>query len=201
MQSRANVDLVAFNQLNSGDASRLREERDRLRLGGLRRRHTLLHRLDRSTWPALFNALQPRGRLPDACVYENAEDFEKLRPFLSKQEDAVLEALEKQRPPQKSASVVDVCSKIMWRVDPRLPTRLEQLDKVKRLTLTYHPSEEEEKMIIQSWKSSWDSKALGPISVKTQLKAALLSRQSSVSLETFLKSLLAMGLPKICVEK
>ena len=55
---------------------------------------------------------------------------------------------------------------------------------------TYHPSDEEEKMIIQNWKSSWDSKILGPISVKTQLKAVLFSQQYSQDLENFLQNLL-----------
>ena len=52
IQSHANVDLVTFNQLNSNNVARLRQERDRLQFAGLRKRHTLLHQLDRSTWPA-----------------------------------------------------------------------------------------------------------------------------------------------------
>ena len=45
IQSHANIDLVTFNQLSSNDVTRLRQERDRLQLGGLRKRHTLLHQL------------------------------------------------------------------------------------------------------------------------------------------------------------
>ena len=71
--------------------------------------------------------------------------------------------------------------------DPGYSTYLDQFGKVKRRTLTCHPSEEEEKMIIQNWKSSWDTKILGPTSVKTQLKAASSSQQSSVNLEIFLR--------------
>ena len=45
-------------------------------------------------------------------------------------------------------------------------------------------------MIIQNWKSSWDSKILGPISVKTQLKAVLFSQQHPSKLDFFLQNLL-----------
>ena len=54
IQSHANVDLVTFSVLNSTNVSRLRQERDRLQFAGLRKRHSLLHQLDRSTWPVLF---------------------------------------------------------------------------------------------------------------------------------------------------
>ena len=43
---------------------------------------------------------------------------------------------------------------------------------------------------MQSWKSSWDSKALSPTSEKSQLKTALFSQQHSTSLEAYLKNLL-----------
>ena len=68
-------------------------------------------------------------------------------------EDLVLEVLIKQHPPQKSASVVDLCSKVVWCIDPRYSTYLDQFGKVKQLMQTYHPSEKE-KMIMQNWKSS-----------------------------------------------
>ena len=70
------------------------------------------------------------------------------------------------------------------------------LGKVKQWMQTYHPSDEEEKMIIQNWKSSWDSKILGPISVKTQLKAVLFSQQHSSNLEIFLQNLLKTDIEK-----
>ena len=73
--------------------------------------------------------LQPRGRLPDDGVYEDAADFETLRRLLYRYEDALLEALETQHPPQKSTSVVDTRARIAWRVDPRLATYLEQRGK------------------------------------------------------------------------
>ena len=126
----------------------------------------MLHQLDRSIWPALFMTLQLHGHLGDQCSYENASDFEQFRQLLIKKEDKVLEVLERQYPAQKSASVVDLCSKITWCIDPRHATFLDQFGKVKQLMQTYHPNEEEEKMIIQNWKSSWDSKVLGPTSVK-----------------------------------
>ena len=65
IQSHANVDLATFSQLNSNNVARLRQERDRLRFAGLRKRHSLLHQLDRSTWPVLFMVLQLRGKLPE----------------------------------------------------------------------------------------------------------------------------------------
>ena len=190
IQSRASVDLVTFSALNLSSVTRLRQERDRLQFAGLRKRRSLLHQLVRSTWPALFMALRLRGKLPDDAVYESAADFETLRRLLYKHEDVALEALETQCPPQRSTSVVDMRSRVAWRVDPRLAAYLEQRGKAKRLTQTYHPSDEEEKTIIQSWKSSWSSKALGLISAKTQLKAALSSQQRSSKLEAFLQSLL-----------
>ena len=125
IQSHANVDLVTFSLLNSNNVARLRQERDRLQFAGLRKRHTLLHQLDRSTWPVLFAVLRLQGHLSESCVYENAEDFEQFRTLLIKKEDTVLEVLQKQYPPQKSASVVDICSKIIWCIDPRYPTYLE----------------------------------------------------------------------------
>ena len=122
IQSHANVDLVTFSSLNSTNVSRLRQERDRLQFAGLRKRQSLLHQLDRSTWPALFMILQLRGKLPEDGVYENATDFEALRRLLFKEEDVVLEVLEKQYLPQKSTSVVDMCSKVVWCIDPRFST-------------------------------------------------------------------------------
>ena len=85
-QSHANVDLVTFSHLSSANVSRLRQERDRLQFGGLRRRRSLLHQLDRSTWPVLFNILQLHGRMPDAWVYENAEDLQNFKSLLSREE-------------------------------------------------------------------------------------------------------------------
>ena len=58
IQSHASVDLVTFSVLSSNNVARLRQERDRLQFAGLRKRHTLLRQLDRSTWPVLFAALR-----------------------------------------------------------------------------------------------------------------------------------------------
>ena len=84
IQSHANVDLVTFSLLNSNNVTRLRQERDRLQFAGLRKRHTLLHQLDRSTWPVLFAVLKLQGHLSETCVYENAEDFQQFRTLLIK---------------------------------------------------------------------------------------------------------------------
>ena len=65
IQSHANVDLVTFSLLNSNNVARLRQERDRLQFAGLRKRHTLLHQLDRSTWPVLFAVLRLQGHLSE----------------------------------------------------------------------------------------------------------------------------------------
>ena len=54
----------------------------------------------------------------------------------------------------------------------------------------YHTTAEEEAMIIQHWKPSWDSEVLGPKAVKSQLKSVLFLQQHLVSLETFLQNLL-----------
>ena len=45
-------------------------------------------------------------------------------------------------------------------------------------------------MMMESWKKSWDDKALGPLRVKTQLKATLFTPQNMTSLEIFVKNLL-----------
>ena len=100
IQSHANVDLATLSLLSSNNVARLRQERDRLQLAGLRKRHTLLHQLDRSTWPLLFAALRLQGHLSETRVYENAEDFEQLRTLLIKKEDAALEVLKKWHPPR-----------------------------------------------------------------------------------------------------
>ena len=42
-QSHANIDLVTFNQLNSNNVAKLRQERDRLQFGGLRIMLNLVH--------------------------------------------------------------------------------------------------------------------------------------------------------------
>ena len=57
IQSHANVDLVAFSQLNSDSVAKLRQKRDRLQLGGLTSRRALLRQLDRSVWPAVAVAV------------------------------------------------------------------------------------------------------------------------------------------------
>ena len=54
IQSQANIDLVTFDSLNSHSVQKLIQERDRLELGGLRRRHTLLRQIDRTQWSVLF---------------------------------------------------------------------------------------------------------------------------------------------------
>ncbi len=63
IQSHANVDLVTFDVLNPHNVQKLIQERDRLEFGNLRRRHTLLHQLDRTQWPVLFTILQLHGSL------------------------------------------------------------------------------------------------------------------------------------------
>ena len=60
---------------------------------------------------------------------------------------------------------------------------MSQYGKVKQLIDTYSPTAEEEKMIVESWKKTWDEKILGPQQVKTQLKATLFIPQNMVSLE------------------
>ena len=57
IQSHANIDLITFDSLNSNTVQKLIQERDRLEFGNLRKRHTLLHQIDRTQWPVLFQIL------------------------------------------------------------------------------------------------------------------------------------------------
>ena len=64
IQSHANIDLITFDSLNSGTGQKLIQERDRLEFGNLRKRHTLLHQIDRTQWPVLFQILKLHEKLP-----------------------------------------------------------------------------------------------------------------------------------------
>ena len=159
IQSHANVDLITFDSFTSANVAKLRQERDRLELAGLRKRRTLLRQLDRSTWPILFVTLQLRGLLASRCVFESQRRFRKLKLSLyTREEKEALRVLETQFPTQKSANVVDLCSKTAWRVDPRRPTYLSQRGKAETLTQRRQPTPEEEQRVIQNWKTSRDFK-------------------------------------------
>ena len=47
--------------------------------------------------------------------------------LLSTREEQVLEALKKTYPTTKASSVVDLCSKIIFNIDPRFPTFLKPI--------------------------------------------------------------------------
>ena len=190
IQSHANVDLITFDVLNPQNVQKLIQERDRLEFGNLRRRHTLLHQLDRTQWPVLFTILQLHGSLPFKYNYETKGHFQQFKLLLYTREDEVLQILKKQYPSQKSASVVDLCAKVIWCIDPRFSTYLSQYGKVKSLTQQYNPTIEEQQTIVNYWKTSWDSKVLGPVSVKSQLKQILFSPKHMANLDDFLKNLL-----------
>ena len=140
IQSHANVDLATLDCLNSASVAKLRRERDRLELGGLRKRRASLHQLDRSTWPTLLCILQLYGQLPGCCSFEDRKRFGQLKLSPYRGEDLALDALEKQRPAQKSISAVDLCAKVAWRVDPRLPIHLSRRGNVKQLMQIHHPT-------------------------------------------------------------
>ena len=114
IQLHANIDLATFDVLNAHNVQKLIQERDRLEFGNLRRRHTLLHQIDRTRWPVLFAILQLHGSLPFSYNYESRKHFYQFKLLLYTREDEVLEALKKQYPSQKSASAVDLCSKVIW---------------------------------------------------------------------------------------
>ena len=84
---------------------------------------------------------------------------------------------------------MDLSSKVTWCIDPRYSTYLNQYGRVVQLTQQHHPNLEEQKTIMQNWKSSWESKVLGPSSVKSQLKSVLFSQQHVEKLEIFLDNL------------
>ena len=101
IQSRANIDLATFDALNSANVTKLRQERDRLEFGGLRKRRALLHQLDRSVWPVLFVILQLHGKIPSRCSFEVPKHFNRFRLYLYTEEEEALKVLESQFPPQK----------------------------------------------------------------------------------------------------
>ena len=128
--------------------------------------------------------------MPIDYDYDDKSHFTSFRLLLATQEDQVLDILKKTYPTTKTSNVVELCSKIIFNIDPRYPTFLSQYGKIKSLIDTYSPTAEEEKMIVESWKKSWDEKILGPPQVKTQLKASLFTQQNMASLEIFMKNLL-----------
>ena len=77
-----------------------------------------------------------------------------------------MDTLKKTYPTTKNSNVVELCSKIIFNIDPRFPTFLSQYGKVKQLIDTYSKTAEEEKMIVESWKKTWDEKILGPQQVQ-----------------------------------
>ena len=55
--ANANIDLVTFDVLNAHNVQKLVQERDRLQFANLRKRHTLLHQIDRTQRPVLLALL------------------------------------------------------------------------------------------------------------------------------------------------
>lgn len=119
IQSRKNINMVIFDSLSSTSEAKPRHERDKLELACLQKRHTLFHQLDRTQWLALLT-------VPLSYTYENEKEFKKLKSLLYNREDEVLKALKKPFPQAEAASVVDLCSKIVWVIDARYPTLLTQ---------------------------------------------------------------------------
>ena len=103
IQSHANIDLITFDSLNSSTVQKLIQERDRLEFGNLRKRHTLLHQIDRTQWPVLFQILKLHEKLPSTYVFENKKYFKRFKRLLTEEEDEVMEVLKKQFPQQASA--------------------------------------------------------------------------------------------------
>ena len=126
IQSHANIDLVTFDSLNSHTIQKLIQERDRLEFGNMRQRHTLLHQIDRTPWPVLFQILKLHEKLPSTYVFENKKYFKRFKRLLVEDEDEVLEVLKKQFPQQEASNMVDLCSKVTWCIDPRYSTYLNQ---------------------------------------------------------------------------
>ena len=78
----------------------------------MRRRRTLLHQLDRSTWPTPFVTLQLHELLPARYIFESEKHFRKFKLLAYTREEEALRALETQFPTQKSANIVDLRSKV-----------------------------------------------------------------------------------------
>ena len=131
-QGHANIELVTFDKLNPYTVETLMQERQRLEYGSLRNRYSLLHQIDRSQWTALFAITQLHGVTPLEWSHDLSEHFQQYRAILQTWEEEVLEMLKKQFPPQKAASVVELCSKAVWRIDPRSPSYLGRCGQVKQ---------------------------------------------------------------------
>ena len=100
IQSHANIDLITFDSLSSSTVQKLIQERDRLEFGNLRKRRTLLRRIDRTQRPALFQIVKPHEKTPASYVFDNKKRFRRLKRLLTEDEDEVMEALKKQFPQQ-----------------------------------------------------------------------------------------------------
>ena len=175
------MEVKTIDTLNSGNINLIGSERDKMKLGGISRNHPLLFHFNRTLWPVLFATLQLKGMLPIDYDYDDKTHFTSFRLLLATQEEQVLDTLRKTYPTTKNSNVVELCSRIIFNIDPRFPTFLSQYGKVKQLIDTYSPTAEEEKMIVESWKKTWDEKILGPQQVKTQLKETIFCVHNNIN--------------------
>ena len=76
IQSHANIDLITFDSLNSNTVQKLIQERDRLEFGNLRKRHTLLRRINHAAASALqmVKPLRRRQRRMCSTIRSASED-------------------------------------------------------------------------------------------------------------------------------
>ena len=186
------MEVKTIDTLNANNVMMISSERDKMKLGGILRNHPLLFHFNRTLWPVLFVTCQLKGLMPLQYDFDNPRHMKTFKLLLIRQEDQVMEALKKTYPSTKSSNAVDLCSKIVFNIDPRYPTFLQQYGKVKNILDIYSPTEEEQRLIMEYWKTTWNEKVLGPTQVKAQLKSTLFSATKTTSLDTFMKNLLCV---------
>ena len=149
------MEVKTIDSFNPNNIMMICSERDKMKLGGIQKNHPLLFHFNRTLWPVLFATCQLKGLMPLSYDFDNAKHMKSFKLLLHQEETQVLEALRKTYPSTKASNAVDLCSHIVFCVDPRYPTFLRQYGEVKNILDVYSPTQEEQKLIIDYWKSTW----------------------------------------------
>ena len=97
----------------------------------------MLFHFDRSLWSILFATMQLLGLMSWSYSFEDEKGMKMFKFLLTTKEEEVLKKLAQKYPQRKTATAVDLYSKIIWCIDPRYPTFLAQYGQVKQIISTY----------------------------------------------------------------
>ena len=86
----------------------------------------MLFHFNRTLWPIIFATLQLKGMLPLGYSFDNKEHLTAFRLLLAQQEDKVLDSLKKIYPTTKTSNVVELCSKITFKIPDLIPATFER---------------------------------------------------------------------------